>query len=182
MHQLSKKRFINTNYFYLIILLTFLTILQRYFLFDITQWREDQATTYWISYVYKLSEINVGLISSRLIPNPNGLILYTKLFSFIPSFKLSILFYSFSQILMIYYLFRFLNINNQLTKILIFFSIVSSFYISISSLEIWAQFFFLSFNFVCLGFIFYSLKYKTVKILDLLIILLLTPSFYLGVF
>jgi len=182
MHQLIKKRSINTNYFYLIILLTFLTILQRYFLFDITQWREDQATTYWISYVNKISEINVGLISSRLIPNPNGLILYTKLFSFIPSFKLSILFYSFSQILMIYYLFRFLDIKNRLTKILIFFSIVSSFYTSVSSLEIWAQFFFLSFNFVCLGFIFYSLKYKTVKILDLLMLCLLTPSFYLGGF
>ena len=78
-------------------------LLQRYFLLDISQWREDQATTYWLGQMLRFNEVSVGLISSTEIPNPNGLIWIGKFISIINDFKISI--FVFSLQLIVLYLF-----------------------------------------------------------------------------
>ena len=81
-------------------------LLQRYFLLDISQWREDQATTYWLGQMLKFNEVTVGLISSTEIPNPNGLIWIGKFISIINDFKMSIFIFSLLQLVVYIYLLK----------------------------------------------------------------------------
>ena len=79
-------------------------LLQRYFLLDISQWREDQATTYWLGQMLRFNEVSVGLISSTEIPNPNGWI--DKFISIINDFKISIFVFSLLQLIVLYLLLK----------------------------------------------------------------------------
>ena len=63
-----------------IIVLAFLIYL-RYKWSTISQWREDSATNIWLAYTKNLSELPVGLLSSKMIPTPNGIILFGKIFT-----------------------------------------------------------------------------------------------------
>ncbi len=62
-----------------------LLIVDRYYWAQISQWREDQATNIWLGYTAELGNIPVGLISSRGIPNPNGMILLGSILSNLPT-------------------------------------------------------------------------------------------------
>ena len=61
---------------------------------NISQWQVDEASTMWISLKYPFFEIPVGLISSENIPNPNGMIYFSKLLNKFPSLWLSSYFLS----------------------------------------------------------------------------------------
>ena len=75
----------------IVVLSTILIVVDRYYWAQIAQWREDQAANIWIGYTAGIGHSPVGLISSRYIPNPNGMILLGSLLSLLPGlFSISI--------------------------------------------------------------------------------------------
>tara|TARA_B100001248_G_scaffold247337_1_gene218729 strand:- start:179 stop:1894 length:1716 start_codon:yes stop_codon:yes gene_type:complete len=80
---------------------------------NISQWQVDEASTMWISLKYPFFEIPVGLISSENIPNPNGMIYFSKLLNKFPSLWLSSYFLSLLQLILICVLGYILSRNNQ---------------------------------------------------------------------
>ena len=80
---------------------------------NISQWQVDEASTMWISLKYPFFEIPVGLISSENIPNPNGMIYFSKLLNKFPSLWLSSYFLSLLQLILICVLGYILSKNNQ---------------------------------------------------------------------
>jgi hypothetical protein len=61
-----------------------LALVDRWRWAGISQWREDQATNLWLGYTRSIFEIPVGLISSRGIPNPNGMPLVGSVLALLP--------------------------------------------------------------------------------------------------
>src|SRR5215216_744800 len=75
-----------TNILILIaILFMLLLLIDRYYWAQISQWREDQATNLWLGLTSVISNLPVGLISSRKIPNPNGMPLLGIFLSALPN-------------------------------------------------------------------------------------------------
>lgn len=74
----------NRNLIFIFIIVIGLIIFDRISWASISQWREDQATTIWIGFTRDLFHIPVGLISSKDIPNPNGMVLLAIFISRLP--------------------------------------------------------------------------------------------------
>src|SRR5215471_14970023 len=72
-------------FFVIIVFCAVLILNDRYYWAQIAQWREDQATNLWLGYTVKIGHMPVGLISSKDIPNPNGMLLLGSFLSFLPS-------------------------------------------------------------------------------------------------
>ncbi|MBK9925955.1 MAG: hypothetical protein IPP66_11780 [Anaerolineales bacterium] len=69
-----------------IIVLCVLTLLiDRFYWSEISQWREDQATNLWLGYTTDIWNMPVGLMSSKVIPNPNGMLLLGIVLSVLPN-------------------------------------------------------------------------------------------------
>ena len=123
-------------------------LLQRYFLLDISQWREDQATTYWLGQMLRFNEVSVGLISSTEIPNPNGLIWIGKFISIINDFKMSIFVFSLLQLIVLYLFIKKADLEGtKNAKYFLFLALGSSPYLVLSSFELWSQFLYITINF-----------------------------------
>ena len=154
--------------------------LQRIYLFDISQWREDQATTYWLGETVNLSELSVGLISSTGVPNPNGLILVGKFLSVFSNFRISIYIFSLLQLIVLYFFIKKLDFTGSKNfHYILFFALGSSPYLVMSSFELWSQYLFLTINLII--FIVFFLKEKnTINFLTLLLFIFLLPSLYLA--
>jgi len=154
-------------------------LLQRYFLLDISQWREDQATTYWLGQVLRFDEITVGLISSTEIPNPNGLIWVGKSISIINDFKLSIFVFSLLQLFIIWLFVKAVDLEGTANvKYFLFLALGSSPYLVLSSFELWSQFLYITINFFLIIYLLNS--QKTISPFYLILITFLLPSFYLA--
>ena len=154
-----------------------------YFLSDIAQWREDQATNYWLGYYFSINEIPIGLVSSRTIPNPNGMVLIGKFLGQIPTFRLSVFVYASIQSLLVLFFVKFLNVKDTVLEALLFSSIVLNVFFLYSVSELWSQYLSISLNFFVLGILFYFVKTeKPINILTLINLLLLLPTIYLSGF
>lgn len=84
-----------------ILLFFILLMIDRYYWAQISQWREDQATNIWLGYTTDIRSMPVGLISSRDIPNPNGMILLGSLLSALPDLLSVSFFLGFVQIVLL---------------------------------------------------------------------------------
>ena len=154
-------------------------LLQRYFLLDISQWREDQATTYWLGQMLRFNEVSVGLISSTEIPNPNGLIWIGKFISIINDFKISIFVFSLLQLIVLYLFIKKADLEGtKNAKYFLFLALGSSPYLVLSSFELWSQFLYITINFFLFLYLFNS--EKIVSPFGLVLITFLLPSFYLA--
>lgn len=154
-------------------------ILQRYFLLEISQWREDQATTYWLGQVLRFDEITVGLISSAEIPNPNGLIWVGKSISIINDFKLSIFAFSLLQLFIIWFFVKAVDLEGTANvKYFLFLALGSSPYLVLSSFELWSQFLYITINFFLIIYLLSSRQ--IISPFYLILITFLLPSFYLA--
>ena len=154
-------------------------LLQRYFLLDISQWREDQATTYWLGQMLRFNEVSVGLISSTEIPNPNGLIWIGKFISIINDFKMSIFVFSLLQLIVLYLFIKKADLEGtKNAKYFLFLALGSSPYLVLSSFELWSQFLYITINFFLFLYLFNS--EKIVSPFGLVLITFLLPSFYLA--
>ena len=84
------KLFINflkkKNFFFIILLLiTVYSLYDRAIWSNISVWQADEATSMWLGLTKSISNMPVGLISSEGFPNPNGMIIFAKAFSYLPS-------------------------------------------------------------------------------------------------
>ena len=60
---------------------TVLLSIYRFNWIELAYWGEDPSTNLWLGYVKPISELNIGLISSQFIPNPNGMMIIGKFLS-----------------------------------------------------------------------------------------------------
>jgi len=154
-----------------------------YFIIDVGQWREDQATNYWLGLNFGISNIPTGLISSKSIPNPNGMIILGKLMSYVPGFKQSIIFYSILQLFMLTYFISSLKIKKNRYTYFLYPALIFNTYFVFSSTELWSQFFSISLNLFIFGILINSIENnREIDIFQILNMTLLLSSFYLGGF
>ena len=119
-------------------LTTFLFIFYKYFWGAIAaSWREDEATVIWIADNITASNTHVGLVSSVGLPNPNLLILFSKLFTIFDSLISVSLFIAFLNITLIYFALK--DKQNDYKNFLLFLLIGFSTYLSQHTIEPWGQ-------------------------------------------
>ncbi len=119
-------------------LATVLLIIYKFFWGAIAaSWREDEATVIWIADNITALNTHVGLISSVGLPNPNLLILFSKLFTIFDSLISVSLFIAFLNITLIYFALK--NKQNDYKNFLLFLLIGFSTYLSQHTIEPWGQ-------------------------------------------
>jgi len=165
----------------IIIFFTILLFADRYYWAEISQWREDQATNIWLGYTSDIGNMPVGLISSKDIPNPNGMIILGSILSILPNLLSVSFFLSMMQMFLVALIgWRSFDKDPQhlaLATIPLLFSIV----LRSSSVEFWNQYFITLLN---IFFIFWAVKYLQDRSLwnfpPIIILILLAPSLYLA--
>lgn len=169
----------NKNYFFYLLSFSIILI-YRYYWSTISQWREDQATNIWLSYTKTLSETPVGLLSSKLIPNPNGMIIFGKIFTFFDSLLTVTFFLSMLQILIFYFFTRELTNNLKVNNFALIIISISTL-MSSSSVEFWNNWVLIFINGL---FFIFILKFLNTKRLEYLFFAFLVstipPALYLA--
>jgi len=162
------------------ILVSCFIVIYRYFWSFISQWREDQSTTIWLSSTESILSTPVGLLSSKGIPNLNGMIIFSKIFYFVDSLLLTTLLLSLIQIFCFYILIKQLRISEGM-KISLFILLSSSTLISSSSIELWNNWVLIIFNTI---FFYIYIKYlrssELIYILLMVIISTIPAAIYLS--
>ena len=119
-------------------LTTFLFIIYKFFWGAIAaSWREDEATVIWIADNITASNTHVGLVSSVGLPNPNLLILFSKLFTIFDSLISVSLFIAFLNITLTYFALK--NKQKDYKNFLLFLLLGFSTYLSQHTIEPWGQ-------------------------------------------
>jgi hypothetical protein len=164
-----------------IILVASLFLIDRYYWAQISQWREDQATNLWLGYTRDVNNIPVGLISSRKIPNPNGMPLLGVMLSSLPNLLAISFLLGTTQIVLIvlvgWYAFR----ERLWYFLLATFPSLSSVTLRSTSVEFWNQYTIILLNIL---FIFLAIRYlengSLWNLLPIAILILFAPSLYLA--
>jgi hypothetical protein len=165
----------------IIALSTILIVIDRYFWAQTAQWREDQAANLWLGYTAGILHMPVGLISSKYIPNPNGMILLGSLLSLLPSLLSVSLFLALFQASLVVLVGWKVSAGRWQYFALAAFPALSSVILRSSSVEFWNQYTILLVN---LFFLFWALRYLEKPSLwnfpPIVILIVLAPSLYLA--
>jgi hypothetical protein len=171
------------NYVFLgvMILAASFFLIDRYYWAQISQWREDQAANLWLGYTRDVREIPVGLISSRKIPNPNGMPLLGVILSRMPNLLAISFLLGITQIVLIV-LVGWSNFRGQGWYFLLAtVPSLSSVILRSVSVEFWNQY---TITLLNIFFIFWSLRYlrngSLWNLPPIAILILLAPSLYLA--
>ena len=158
-----------------------LIVIDRYYWALIAQWREDQAANLWLGYTARFGHVPVGLISSKYIPNPNGMILLGSLLSLLPNLLTVSLFLSLAQALLLILVGWKASAGNWQYFALAAFPALSSVILRSSSVEFWNQY---TITLINIFFLFWALRYLEKPSLwnlpPIAILVLLAPSLYLA--
>lgn len=164
------------------ILLFFLLLLvDRYYWAQISQWREDQATNIWLGYTTDIGNMPVGLISSRDIPNPNGMILLGHILSILPDLLSVSFFLGVTQIILLTLVGW--KSFGQDWKYLLLATIPSltSVILRSSSVEFWNQY---TITLLNIFFVYWAIRYledpSIWNLPPIAILILLSPALYLA--
>ena len=167
--------------FVIIILCAVLIIIDRYFWAQIAQWREDQAANLWLGYTVKIGHMPVGLVSSKDIPNPNGMLLLGSFLSFLPSLLSISFFLSLVQVVLLLLVGWKASAGSLQYFMLATLPALSSVILRSTSVEFWNQYLITLVN---VFFIFWALSYlekpSLWNILPIALLALLAPSLYLA--
>jgi len=158
-----------------------LLLVDRYFWAQISQWREDQATNMWLGFIQGLNNIPIGLISSKKIPNPNGMVILGFLLSALPNLLTVSFFLGILQITSIVLV----GWNSFKTHwgyfLLAILPSLTSVILRSTSVEFWNQY---TITLINVLFIFWAVKYLEKPSLWILppitVLILLAPSLYLA--
>lgn len=164
---------LSKNFAYLLSLL--LVIYLRFRWSTVSQWREDSATNIWLAYTKNFNELPVGLLSSKMVPNPNGIILIGKIFTTIESVLHLTFVLSLFQVFLFFLLSREISSNkslNNFTFLVLSFSTI----ISASSVEFWNNWILILPNTLFFIFLFKYLNTTNSKFLLISFCLLIVPS------
>ena len=156
-------------------LTTVLFIIYKFFWGAIAaSWREDEATVIWIADNITALNTHVGLISSVGLPNPNLLILFSKLFTIFDSLISVSLFIAFLNIILIYLGLK--NKENDYRNTLLFLLIGFSTYLSQHTIEPWGQSVLTTVNSLFLYFLFRFAINKQFYLFPLFPVIAILPS------
>ena len=137
-------------------------------------WREDESTVIWIADNITAINTHVGLISSVGLPNPNLLILFSKIFTIFDSLISVSLFIAFLNIILIYLALK--NKENDYKNILLFLLIGFSTYLSQHTIEPWGQSLLTTINSLFLYFLFKFAVNKQYYLFPLFPVIAILPS------
>ena len=132
---------------------TVLLSIYRFNWIELAYWEKDPSTNLWLGYVKPISELNIGLISSQFIPNPNGMMIIGK---FLSIFGSSVNISLFLTLLNLYVLYLFL-LSYFIKKnfdFYLFFLIGGSSILISSTTEFWNQWILLTINLMIMTFCF----------------------------
>lgn len=148
---------------------------------EISYWGEDAATNLWLGYVLKLSELEIGLISSQFIPNPNGMMVFGKLVSLIGSTANISIFLTILNVIILYFFLQNLLGSKNIDFYILLLLSGTSVLIASTAIEFWNQWLLLSINLLILNSLIRYSKSKKTFHMHLLVFLIPLPIFvYLG--
>jgi hypothetical protein len=166
---------------FIVILSTLLIVVDRYYWAQIAQWREDQSANIWLGYTAGIRHIPVGLISSKFIPNPNGMILLGSVLSLLPDLLTVSLFLGLSQAFLLVLVGWKASARSWQYFALAALPAISSVILRSASVEFWNQY---TITLVNIFFLFWALQYLEKPSLwnfpPIAILILLAPSLYLA--
>ena len=168
-------------YFAGISVFVILLLVDRFFWAQISQWREDQATNLWLGYTSDIRDMPVGLISSKGIPNPNGMLILGKILSILPNLLWVSFFLGVIQIVLLALVAWKAFAKDRLYLLLATLPGLTSVVLRSSSIEFWNQYIITLIN---IFFIYWAVKYLQDRSLwnlfAITILILLAPSLYLA--
>ena len=169
----------NKKIFFYILLIIFLGI-YRYFWSFTPSWQVVGVSTLYVADILNLLEAKVGLLSSKNIPMPNGMIVLAYLLKPINNLITISFIISMIQVFLIYLLVRETRFKN-IEKLIIFIALSTSSYISNISVHFLNQWIVINFS---IFFFYLFLKFNRTKQLNTLamlyIVSVIPPSIYLG--
>ncbi len=175
---------INKNLFQIgsVFSFVFLIILiERVLWTDVSVWGLDQTTHIWVGNNYSINNMPVGNISSRYLPNPNGLMIIGKLLSFFPNLKFVSVFLTLFQSAILFLIYQSVPSNKRQDFRLFFLAILSSIYLINASIEFWSQYLVLNINILFIYWVINLVNYKNPNSFTFLsLLVLLVSSFYLN--
>lgn len=156
-------------------------LVDRWYWAQISQWREDQATNIWLGYTTELNNMPVGLMSSKGIPNPNGMIILGFLLSALPNL-LSVSFFLGVSQMFLFVMIGFKAFDKSPKYFLLaVIPPLSSVILSSISVEFWNQYIITLIN---IFYIYWAVSYLRDRSLwnlpPILALILLAPSLYLA--
>jgi hypothetical protein len=164
-----------------VILLAILFLVDRYYWAQISQWREDQATNLWLGFTRGIRNMPVGLISSRKIPNPNGMPLLGFFLSALPNLLGVSFFLGVAQIVFLLLVSWKASQNHWRYFLFAALPSLSSVILRSTSVEFWNQYVITSLN---IFFIFWAIRYlqdgSLWNLPPIAFLILLAPSLYLA--
>jgi len=164
-----------------IIFLTILFLADSYYWAQLSQWREDQSANLWLGYTRGPSHIPVGLISSRKLPNPNGMLLLGFFLSVLPSLLAVSFFLRVTQIILVVLVGWRAFAKSWQYFLLATIPSVSSVILRSTSVEFWNQ---NTITLLNIFFLFWAIQYlknaSLWNIPPITILILLAPSLYLA--
>ena len=166
---------------FIVFAFSILLIVDRFYWAQIAQWREDQATNLWLGYTAGIGHIPVGLMSSKGIPNPNGMILLGSILSILPSILSVSFFLSLAQAALLVLVGWKTSAGSWQYFALAALPALSSVILRSSSVEFWNQY---TIALVNVFFIFWALRYLEKPSLwnlpPIAVLVLLAPAIYLA--
>lgn len=177
------KYFQNKSFFIFFLIIIFFLLYNRYVWSEISQWQVDEASNMWIALTKSFKNITVGLISSKGLPNPNGMVILGKFLSYFPSLLYVSFFISFTQLFLIsifsYLIFKIEK--NIFVFISVFLSLSISIALSSTSAHFSNQWMLVHVNLVFMIIVIsYILKPTIDRILLIFFPIILAPSIYLA--
>ena len=166
------------NFFYIAIF--FLLCIYRYFWSLTPSWQVVGVSTLYVADLLNIFEAKVGLLSSKNIPMPNGMIFLAYMLKPINNLITISFIISMIQVFLIYLLVRETRFKN-IEKLIIFIALSTSSYISNISVHFLNQWIVINFSIL---FFYLFLKFERTKKLNTLGMLyavsVIPPSIYLG--
>ncbi len=164
-----------------LVFFTVLLAIYRYYWIEIAYWGVDEATNLWLGYIKPISKLNIGLISSQFIPNPNGMMIIGKFLSIFGSAVNISLFLTLLNLFVLYFFLLSYFIQKNFDFYLFFLIGGTSILISSTAIEFWNQWILLTINLMIMTFVFRYINSNKVINLYILILLIPLPVFvYLG--
>lgn len=164
-----------------IILFAILLLVDRFYWAQISQWREDQATNIWLGFAAGIGNTPIGLLSSKNIPNPNGMVLLGFFLSALPNLLWVSFFLGFVQIILLVLVGWKSSDKNWQYFLLATIPTLSSVILRSSSVEYWNQY---TITLINIFFLFWIARYLETPSLwnlpPITILILLAPALYLA--
>ena len=154
----------------------------RWLWVSVAQWREDAGTNLWLGYTTWLhhSVPPVGLLSSKYVPNPNGMPLLSMLLSLLPSLFCVSLSCSLAQAAAIVWASHELSRGARWVRLSLALPPLACVFLRAASVELWNQWLFITVNAALVALVARELrKHNPAHYVLIAWLILVSPTLYL---